>query len=347
MTEKNMTHQADIQKAVIFEQSDVQLNEPNGTAAESQSDEVIMPATAVANSYSFEQVVIEREDNDETSNSGRKWVWFAGIVILLSLIEAGFWIEHILTQSDWLSGAWLIVIVAALIFALKAFISELRSLRQLKKTEQLRTQSIAFLSAPTIGQGKAFCEQLTPLFLPLYPNQINQWQQAIQPHHVDKEVLQLFETNVLSAADKHALQVVTKHASASAAMIAVSPFALLDMIIVLWRNLVMLKQVSQCYGLPLSYWGRIRLIKQVFKTMLLAGATEIISDAGNYAVSAGVTGKLSTRLAQGIGVGVMTTRVGIKAMQTCRPMPWNALAKPGINQLTQQLLSDLKSLTKK
>ena len=42
------------------------------------------------------------------------------------------------------------------------------------------------------------------------------------------------------------------------------------------------------------------MVRSVFKTMLYAGASEIIADAGNYAMGAGLAGKLSTRLAQGM-----------------------------------------------
>jgi putative membrane protein len=113
---------------------------------------------------------------------------------------------------------------------------------------------------------------------------------------------------------------------------------------VLWRNIRMLNQISEVYGIELGYWGRLALIRSVFKTMLYAGASEILADAGNYALGAGITGKISTRIAQGMGAGVLTARIGLKAIQTCRPMPWLSCKKPGVSAISGQLLDELKKL---
>ncbi|WJG08366.1 TIGR01620 family protein [Aliiglaciecola sp. LCG003] len=274
----------------------------------------------------------------------KKWFWLGLVVILLGGIELFLFTQQVLEQHDWLSAAWLLLLFAVAVMAVKQVISEWRGLRQLKRFEQQRDLAKTLINTPSIGQGEIFCNQLVSQMEVIEPEAVNQWRNTLQPHYLDSEVLGLFELHVLEKADQAALQKVTKHASACAAMIAVSPFALLDMAVVLWRNLVMLKQVSQCYGMHLSYWGRIGLVKRVFKTMLFAGAAEIVSDAGNYALGAGITGKLSTRLAQGLGAGVLTSRIGIKAMHACRPLPWVAKKPPGLSHLTQQLLSDLKKV---
>ena len=75
--------------------------------------------------------------------------------------------------------------------------------------------------------------------------------------------------------------------------------------------------------------------------MLYAGAAEIISDAGNYALGASLTGKLSTRIAQGMGAGVLTARIGLNAIHSCRPVPWLSVQRPGLNQLSKKILTDL------
>jgi putative membrane protein len=151
---------------------------------------------------------------------------------------------------------------------------------------------------------------------------------------------------VLAPIDKLAMKQVTKNASAASVMIAVSPFALLDMLIVLWRNIRMMNQVSEIYGLQLGYWGRVKLIRKIFRTMVYAGATEILSDAGNYAFSAGITGKLSTRIAQGMGAGVLTARIGLKVINESRPLPWISQSKPGLSAVSKELLADLNKQIK-
>ena len=63
----------------------------------------------------------------------------------------------------------------------------------------------------------------------------------------------------------------------------------------------------------------------VLVNLAFAGATEIVQDLGMDWLSQDITAKLSARAAQGIGVGLLTARLGIKAMEFCRPL---AFEKP-------------------
>jgi putative membrane protein len=108
----------------------------------------------------------------------------------------------------------------------------------------------------------------------------------------------------------------------------------------------MINQLSSLYGVRLGYWGRVALIKQIFRSMLYAGAAEILSDAGNYALGVGLTGKISTRVAQGLGAGVLTSRIGLKALNECRPMPWLSATRPGLSSMTNQLREELSQYLK-
>jgi putative membrane protein len=64
--------------------------------------------------------------------------------------------------------------------------------------------------------------------------------------------------------------------------------------------------------------------------MLYEGAAEIMSDAGNYALSAGIAGQLSTCVAQGVSAGVLTARIGVKVTNESRPLPWISQTKLGL-----------------
>lgn len=56
--------------------------------------------------------------------------------------------------------------------------------------------------------------------------------------------------------------------------------------------------------------------------------------------------RLSTRVAQGIGAGLLTARLGIKTMELCRPLPWMD-DKPKLADFRRQLLSQLKNIMPK
>ncbi len=325
--------------------SAVYLDSPATVAEQEEAIRAPLDATDLVIQVQPEDLhQITKEDTQEPKKSlwKRPLAWLFAGVIGLSIGQFVMSSIAAIQDGNWLATGWLALLVAVAALAANQGIEQWRSLRKLKRQMDFKHQGEQLLNANTIGQAEDFCARIGDTLQGQYQTQIIQWQGQVEPHHLDAEVIQLFEQHVLVVADKQALNCVTKNASACAAMIAVSPFALLDMAIVLWRNLLMLNQISRVYGLNLSYWGRIKLIRQVFKHMLYAGAAEIISDAGNYALGAGVTGKLSTRLAQGLGAGVLTSRVGLKAIQSCRPLPFVKQKPPGIGDLTQQLLKDLK-----
>ena len=64
----------------------------------------------------------------------------------------------------------------------------------------------------------------------------------------------------------------------------------------------------------------------------------------NGLVSQDVTAKLSARIAQGIGVGLLTARLGVKAMELCRPLAFQLNEKPKLSHIQQELLSSVKDI---
>ena len=53
----------------------------------------------------------------------------------------------------------------------------------------------------------------------------------------------------------------------AAVLVALSPLATVDMMLMLWRNLRMIEDIADVYAIELGYWSRIRLIRQVFRNM--------------------------------------------------------------------------------
>jgi putative membrane protein len=274
------------------------------------------------------------------------WLGTTLLVITLSVAELYSAISFVITNQNWLAGGWLVLLSILLIAGFKLVFSEFKSLKKLKQQKEIQQYSADLFNTPAIGLGQTHCEVIARRLPSEYQPLVKVWSDGLHSHYTNKEVLSLFELKVLGPIDKMALNKITSNASAAGVMIAVSPFAMLDMLIVLWRNIKMINQLSSLYGVRLGYWGRVALIKQIFRSMLYAGAAEILSDAGNYALGVGLTGKISTRVAQGLGAGVLTSRIGLKALNECRPMPWLSAAKPGLSSMTNQLREELSQYLK-
>ncbi|MGL5179732.1 MAG: TIGR01620 family protein, partial [Aeromonas veronii] len=113
------------------------------------------------------------------------------------------------------------------------------------------------------------------------------------------------------------------------------------MMLMLWRNLRMIEDIADVYAIELGYWSRIRLIRQVFRNMLYAGATELVTEVGMDLLGAEFAAKLSARAAQGVGAGLLTARLGLRTIEACRPLPWCADEKPKLGELRKRLIGQL------
>lgn len=59
-------------------------------------------------------------------------------------------------------------------------------------------------------------------------------------------------------------------------------------------------------------------------------------------VSQDLAARLSARAAQGIGAGLLTARLGIKAMELCRPLPWIGDDRPRLGDFRRELIAQLR-----
>lgn len=101
----------------------------------------------------------------------------------------------------------------------------------------------------------------------------------------------------------------------------------------------MVDQLAKVYGVELGYWSRIKLFKAVLLNMALAGASELAVDASVDLFSMDLAGRLSARAGQGVGVGILTARLGIKAVGLLRPLPWHPDRQLKLSAVRKQVVS--------
>lgn len=109
----------------------------------------------------------------------------------------------------------------------------------------------------------------------------------------------------------------------------------------------MIDQLAALYGVELGYWSRLKLFKVVLINMAAAGASELAIDASMDLMSMDLAGKLSARAGQGLGVGILTARLGLKAMSLLRPMPWHQDRKVKLSAIRKQIVAKVATLVVK
>ena len=292
----------------------------------------------------------EQQLERQLRSSGR-WRWAAGIATAFTLLLGWQAVDSVLTavqQQDWLSLGWSALIAGVAALGITTLGKEWWKLRRLRRHFSVQEQSEALLQKDSVGQGQAFCQQLAQTSgIETSSAAYQRWQRSVQATHSDAEVLDLYDALVVAEQDRCATKIVSACSTEAAALVALSPLAIADMLLVAWRNLRMLDQLAQVYGVELGYWARIRLLKLVFVNMALAGASELAIDAGMDLLSVDLAGRLSARAGQGLGVGILTARLGLKAMALLRPLPWQRDRTVKLSTIRKQIIAKVTALTLK
>ncbi len=289
---------------------------------------------------------IEQElDQILASKPKRRGGFFKGLLLAGAAMVGWQSVDYVVTayqSADWLSLGWSVLVAGIATMGITALGRELLNLRRLKHRQTERDQAQELLNADGIGNGKAFCTKLAKQSQISTENTgYDRWIHSLAATHNDREVMALYDKMVVSQQDKMARQLVARYSSEAAVMVALSPLAIADMLLVAWRNFRLIEQVSNVYGVELGYWSRIRLVKLVLANMAFAGASEIATDIGTEVLSMDLAGRMSTRVAQGVGIGLLTGRLGLKTITLMRPLPWQPGEQPKLSEIRHDLIAQL------
>ena len=226
--------------------------------------------------------------------------------------------------------------------------TEWRRLWRLRQRAHERDEARDLMHSHAVGKGRAFCEKLAQQAgLDHSHPALQRWYAAIHETQNDREVVSLYAQIVQPILDAQARREISRSAAESTLMIAVSPLALVDMAFIAWRNLRLINRIATLYGIELGYYSRLRLFRLVLLNIAFAGASELVREVGMDWMSQDLAARLSARAAQGIGAGLLTARLGIKAMELCRPLPWLDNDKPRLGDFRRELVGQLKATLQK
>jgi len=262
----------------------------------------------------------------------------------ISVVAQGIqWTHQAWINQDWValggSAAGGLIVVAGV----GSLLVEWRRLYRLRERAGERDIARDLLHSHGMGKGRAFCEKLAQQAgLSSGNPALQRWQASLHETHNDSEVVALYARLVQPQLDREARREISRCAAESTLMIAVSPLALVDMAFIAWRNLRLVNRIAQLYGIELGYFSRLRLFKLVLLNIAFAGASELVREVGMDWMSQDLAARLSARAAQGIGAGLLTARLGIKAMELCRPLPWLEDDKPRLGDFRRELIGQLK-----
>lgn len=126
-----------------------------------------------------------------------------------------------------------------------------------------------------------------------------------------------------------------------AAVTAFVPLALADVAAALLSNLRMIRRIAELYGGRGGVIGGWRLTRAVFAHLVATGAVAVGDDMIGSVAGGGLLARVSRRFGEGVVNGALTARVGVAAIEVCRPLPFHSQPAPRVTTLLRRALTGL------
>jgi putative membrane protein len=287
-------------------------------------------------------VVVERSVVPPTRRPWLRLSLATGAILLIGWLglEAYDYVAGLFERSPLLGVGFAVVLALFVLGALGALGRELADLRRLERAEELRLLGERLIGSEVHGQADAYVGQLQRMYRGRadLAEQLARFELQASDALTDGERVRLFARTVLTPLDRDARRLVTRGARDIGALTALSPLGLLDSAIVLWRTLIMLRAIARLYGGRPGIAASLRLLRRTLAHVLAAGVGELLSDAAIETAGASLLSVVSARLGQGAVHGLLAARLGLAAVQICRPVPFVEGELPSMKQLRAELL---------
>lgn len=299
-----------------------------------------------------EQDAALRAETAETARFGRPrmgfWVrlllWAVGLLATLQIaLAAERLVLELMARAPW--AAWgAAALVAAAALALVALTArELAAIGRLRRVEALREDILAAAASGDARRARVAMGDLERLYRGRKDVvDVGAWRRLrdLCDDAVDADArLALYEREVMAPLDAQARAAARHGARRVAAFTAIAPSVVLDALGAMYFNLAMIRRIGQIYGGRAGVAGTWRLARRVVAHAMAAGLIAIGEDLLEPLLGGGVAAKASRRIGEGVVNGALTARLGLAAIDVCRPMPFSAVKRPTLRHIFWEALT--------
>jgi putative membrane protein len=275
----------------------------------------------------------------------RSWlgrVFWGAFGALLSL-AAGLWAERLIRELfqreewlGWLAAALAVVAAASLAVIL---LREALAVARLASVEKLRGRALDAIARNDPNAARSVVSDLTAAMAAKPETAAGRRALAEMRDDVidGADLLAIAERELLAPLDLRARTLVLDAAKRVSVVTAVSPRAFVDLAYVLFESGRLIRRLSELYGARPGTLGFFRLIRSVLAHLAVTGAIAAGDDLVHQIVGQGLAARLSAKLGEGVLNGTMTARIGIAAIEATRPLPFQALKRPGLGDFLKAL----------
>ncbi|MBX2806550.1 MAG: YcjF family protein [Hyphomicrobiales bacterium] len=254
-------------------------------------------------------------------------IWITNFVA--DLFARSGWLGYLAVTLAGIAG------LAAIVIIFREFLGFFR----LARIASIRLSAQMALDAGDKKQAEQTTRQLEALFLARgdvrsgIKNMARHRREVLEA----RELLILGERELMQPLDREARRMISASVGRVALITAVSPSAIIDVVFVAIENLAMLRRLATLYGGRPGGLGSLKLARLVLGHIALTGGVALGEDVIQQLVGHGLTAKLSTRLGEGVINGAFTGRIGISAVDLCRPLPFIEAERPKLRNFIAEL----------
>lgn len=268
--------------------------------------------------------------------------WSALTMLLGVMVSVAFWdfAAGMMQRNIWI-GRGVLALIAVLLAGLLVFAAgELAAMLRLRKVDALK-RAYALCQSGTRSDALEFSNTLRKFYedRPELRWETDRLTGRIQDALTAADVLHVTEVGLLTPLDEQARKEIESAARQVATATAIVPLAMADVVIALFANVRMVRRIAEAYGGRSGRFGSWRLLRAVATHLVATGAVAISDDLIGTIAGGGVLSKVSRRFGEGVVNGALTARVGIAALEVCRPMPFTARKRPTITAIMKRALT--------
>lgn len=274
-----------------------------------------------------------------------KFFWSAllGLVGFIASLAAWNFVTGLLVANPVLGWIAFGLIGAVLLALLLIAMRELAAFYRLAQLDKVHRAAEAALVAGDLKGARDVLAQISALYAGRAELRLGREAMDRQRDELfdAASLFALAEAEMMTPLDLAASAEVEAAARQVATVTALVPLALADVIVALTANLRMIRRIAEVYGGRAGTLGSWRLTRAVMTHLVATGAVAIGDDLLGSALGGSVLSKLSRRFGEGVVNGALTARVGLAAMEVCRPLPFGVGRRPSVTGLIRRALTGL------
>ncbi len=174
-------------------------------------------------------------------------------------------------------------------------------------------------------------------------NEISIIRDELNTSQIYKEIYDDIDNTLLPIIDKKAKQMIHNASVQAALSTAVSPLPMFDMVLIVWRSMLLTKNIALLYGFRPGRITTFMLLKQGILNVAFAGIAELATEVTNEIAGTSVLSKVSKSAGQGIANGVLLARLGYGVMEACRPIDSDEGRAGFVNSIIKSVIGSFGS----